>query len=256
MGHMSDTPKPKCRWFQFRLRTLLVLVTLCAIPCSWLGVKMRQARRQRDAVAAIKKLGGVVVWSKPAGPRWLREILGDDFFKDVFYVGAVGSEVTDVGLNYLDGLSRLQELDLSNTRLPDAGLERLTGLSQLQVLCIGGTKITDAGLEHLTGLSQLQVLFVGGTKITDAGLEHLKGLGRLRELGLGGTQVTDAGLEHLRALSQLQRLYLFGCEVTDAGVKRLLQAVPKCEIRRSPAPAKVVKRCAGFLQFTLAGAAD
>jgi hypothetical protein len=52
--------KPKLRWFQFSLRTLLVFVTLCAIPCSWLAVKMQQAKRQREAVVAIEKLGGFV----------------------------------------------------------------------------------------------------------------------------------------------------------------------------------------------------
>jgi len=38
------TPKPTRRWFQYSLRTLLVLVTVCAIPCSWLGVKVQQAK--------------------------------------------------------------------------------------------------------------------------------------------------------------------------------------------------------------------
>jgi len=28
------------RWYQFSLRTLLVFVTLCAMACSWLGVKI------------------------------------------------------------------------------------------------------------------------------------------------------------------------------------------------------------------------
>jgi hypothetical protein len=34
------TPRPTRRWLQFSLRALLVLVTLSAIPCSWLAVKL------------------------------------------------------------------------------------------------------------------------------------------------------------------------------------------------------------------------
>jgi hypothetical protein len=50
------------RRLQYRLRTLLVVVTLLAVPCSWLGVEMRAVKRQREAVAAIEKLNGRVVY--------------------------------------------------------------------------------------------------------------------------------------------------------------------------------------------------
>jgi hypothetical protein len=45
-----DAPKPKLRWFQYRLRTLLVVVTLFAIPCSWLAVKRQQAKRRLESL--------------------------------------------------------------------------------------------------------------------------------------------------------------------------------------------------------------
>ncbi len=42
------------RWrFQFSLRSLVVLVVAVAIPSCWFAVKMRQAERQRKAVAAL-----------------------------------------------------------------------------------------------------------------------------------------------------------------------------------------------------------
>ena len=77
------SPKPKRRWFQYSLQTLLVFVTLCAIPCSWYAVKMNRVKRQREAVEAIEKLGGRVEWSKPSGPAWLRKLLPDEFFQSV-----------------------------------------------------------------------------------------------------------------------------------------------------------------------------
>ena len=53
-------PKPKLRWFQFRLRSLLVLTLLCSIACSWLAVKKQRADRQRELVSAIREAGGSV----------------------------------------------------------------------------------------------------------------------------------------------------------------------------------------------------
>ena len=116
--------------------------------------------------------------------------------------------------------------------LTDAGLEHLKGLTNLQTLYLSGTKVTDAGMEHLKGLTELQVLYLSGTQVTDAGLEHLKGLTNLRILALRNTNVTDAGLEHLKGLTNLIYLGLNNTNVTDAGVKKLQQALPICKIIR------------------------
>ena len=69
---------PPRRWFQYRLRTLLIFVTLCALPCSWLGWKVRQAKREAEAAAAIEKSDAWVKWdADPMGPAWLRSLLGE-----------------------------------------------------------------------------------------------------------------------------------------------------------------------------------
>jgi hypothetical protein len=210
---------PKRRWFQFSVRALLVFVTLCAIPCSWIAVKLQQARRQREGVAAIEKLGGTVLYdwqteldakgqynNQRPGPKWLRTVLGDDFFQSVYAV------------------------DLTDTRVRDKDLGKLKGWSKLEELQIDGTRVTDAGLEHLKDLGRLRTLSLGLTGVTDAGLENLKGLNLLRMLSLDATHVTDTGLEHLKRLSQLEKLFLGDTRITDAGVKKLQQALPNCKI--------------------------
>jgi hypothetical protein len=145
------TPKPKRQWFQYSLGTLLVFVTVSAIPCSWLSVKMRQAERQRAAVVAIEKLGGYVVWDDGASkwPAQLREVLGKDFFRRVVAVELGRTEVTNAGLEHLKGLSQLQVLSLENTQVTDAGLQHLKGLSQLQQLLLNRTKVTSKGVKKL-----------------------------------------------------------------------------------------------------------
>ena len=72
------------RWrFQFSIRSLLVLTVAVAIPCSWLGVSIREARRELEAAKELKHSGGYFEWSKPSGPGWLRNLLGDGFFQYV-----------------------------------------------------------------------------------------------------------------------------------------------------------------------------
>ena len=58
----SNPSKPRRRWFQYSLRTLLVLVTVLCVFCVWLGLVSERARKQREAVAAIEAMGGVVYY--------------------------------------------------------------------------------------------------------------------------------------------------------------------------------------------------
>jgi hypothetical protein len=232
------------RWrFQFSIRSLLVLTVAVAVPCSWMAVEMKRAREQKEAVAAIRKVGQVprydwefdvraIELPKPErpGPEWLWDLLGEDFFADVVRIDGLSGNA-HAWLEYTHGLIRLGGLWLcDDPQLTDAQLEHIKGLAQLRFLELNDTPVTDAGLEHVGGLDQIQDLYLSRTKVTDAGLRHIRRLTRLQELRLVGTQVTDAGLEHLRELPQLHKLYLANTLVTDSGAKRLREALPSCEI--------------------------
>jgi hypothetical protein len=106
--------KAKLRWFQFSLWTLLVFVTLCAFPYSWLAVKLHQAKRQRETVAEIVKLGGRVTYdwqfdeernylpgAQMRTPKWLRSLLGDDLFQSVSEAILSSTQITDAGVKKL-----------------------------------------------------------------------------------------------------------------------------------------------------------
>lgn len=54
-------------------------------------------------------------------------------------------DVTDSTLVYLKGMTRLKELDLSDTKVDDEGLKELAPLVGLEALHLKGTKITDDG---------------------------------------------------------------------------------------------------------------
>jgi hypothetical protein len=216
---------PRRRWFRYSLRTLMVFILLATVPMSWLAVKMRQARKQRQAVEAIVKLGGSLAYdtdiSKAPAPKWLSRLLGDDFFSTPVRVHFPSVPVTDADLEPVEGLTQLRELFLSGSQITDAGLERLKELRQLEQLDLSATQVTDAGLKHLDGAAQLQMLNLCGTRVTDTGMQHLRKLTQLRRLWLIGTPVTGDGCEHLKGLTQLEDLNLSGTRVTDAGLEHL-----------------------------------
>jgi hypothetical protein len=54
----TDKKPPKLRWYQYTLRSLLLLTLLVAIGMSYVGVMIRDGRRQKAAAEAIKKLRG------------------------------------------------------------------------------------------------------------------------------------------------------------------------------------------------------
>jgi hypothetical protein len=206
------------RWrFQYSLLSLLVLMVTVALPFGWLGIETKKAKGQKEAVEWIRKAGGNVLYDcepdpysapgiRTPSPTWLRELFGEDLFADVAVVSPFPKDVSD------------------------AGLDRLEGLTQLRQLSLDGTEVTDAGLEHCKALTQLQVLNLSLAEASDAGLEHLKGLTQLHQLCLNGTKVSGAGLEYLKRLPRLSKLFLSRIQVTRAGVKKLQQALPNCLI--------------------------
>jgi hypothetical protein len=178
MPGMSDTPKSARRWFQISLRTLLLLVTLVSAAFGWLGFKFRQAKRQRDAVHAIQKLGGCATLTDAIGtspgPVWLRRWMDDDFFANTTMVLWSGPQVTDDTIIHLGTMPKLAMLELDKTRVTDAGLVHLGQLRHLVTLKLSRMPITDAGLVHLRQLTELQELTIDGTQISKQGCQQLK----------------------------------------------------------------------------------
>ncbi len=242
------------RWrFQFSIRSLLVLTLAVALPCSWLAV---EAKRAKEQYKVLRGLQVVYEWQISApgvlrpnatqpGPHWLRQLLGNDFFQDAFWV-----KVSNDGeIEQVKRLSRLQELSANGARLDDAAMAHISTLVELRDLRLTDTNVSDTGLQYLAGLSRLQRLTLKGTRITDAALKHLEGLTRLQELDLSGepggffasmgftnsiptvpSRITDAGLQNLQGLSSLQKLNLRLTKVTEEGVKKLQQALPNCKV--------------------------
>ena len=108
---------------------MMILVLVVGGVLGWFA---RRARVQRDAVAAIKRAGGVVFYkwqwanndlilnASPPGPRWLRAPLGPDFLDEVAFVQLCGPNVTDAVLPYVGRLRRIEGLWLQSASVSEA----------------------------------------------------------------------------------------------------------------------------------------
>jgi hypothetical protein len=238
---------PWRRFLRFSVRGLIVLVLAIGAGLGWI---VRSAHVQRDAVAAIQKAGGLVLYdSEWSGgyyllggeswpPGWLADLVGVDYFVHVksvwMYSSLTPTDATtaDATIAAIGRLARLKHLRLDHSSLSDSGLAHLKGLTNLSGLDLSETQVSDAGLAHLEGLTNLSLLAVSGTHITSAGLVHLNGLTNLKFLLLPNTRVTDAGLAHLKGLTNLSSVDLLGTDVTGAGVEELKQALPSLTVLR------------------------
>ncbi len=249
MGEAEEAPKPKLRWYQYRLRTLMIFVVVVCLIMSGVASLWHWYLRARvefdQAAAPIKELGGWVAGHRPLGAKGviivylcdtpltdadLETLSGHlETLPDLKELDLDGTRVTDAWLEHLKGLANLRALNLSNTQVSDAGLQHLKGMTNLEALDLDGTQVTNAGLVHLKGLTNLERVELDATQVSDAGLEHLQGLTKLTMLVLGN-RVSDAGLEHLKGLTKLEFLWLWDTQVTDEGVEKLQQALPNCEI--------------------------
>ena len=160
----ADPPKRKRRCLQFRLRTLMMLTLLCAIGSAWVAQRMERSRQEREAVDAIRGIGGTVEYdytgAEPPGPAWLRRVLGDNFFSEVIGVQLPGDYSLRLGF---DGFG-------PSHGATDADLKCLSKLPNLRSLGLRATNITDDGLKELIGLTHLERLDLQHTDTGDAGL--------------------------------------------------------------------------------------
>ncbi len=173
------------RRMQFGLRTMLVFVTLCAVVCSWLTVRIKQARRQAEEIAAIKEKHGSASYHwetasiermaelvpAPPGPERLRKLLGIDFFGIVEHLYVPTPPTTDAELEHLTVLRRLKRLGLCGDNVSDAHLSHLGGLSTLRRLWLVDTKVTEEGVKKLHDVLPNCAIYVvqGGQRIFSAG---------------------------------------------------------------------------------------
>jgi len=237
---------------RFSLGAMLAGLT---IVCFVLGVYADRVGKQRRAVEMIQRYGGEVGYShqrvqgsyhgqlEPAAPRWLRELVGDDYFVTVdgVWIRESGSpagmpapsQMTDEEFALLADLPRIVDLHLNAVHIDDDDLALIGRLNHLEVLEINSSQLSDTGLErlaNLTGLRQLSILSGPEPQhrknppgITDRGLSHLKRLTKLESLILDNSNVTDEGMSQLADLKDIETVGAYFAPGTDLNLAWISQ---------------------------------
>jgi hypothetical protein len=241
MSEIEAQPKvltPKLRRYQFSLRALIVFVTLCAVACSWLTVKMQQAKRQQEVVELLRRAGLAVYYDyqldrngRPdrtkqwPGPAWMRELMGEDLTATVVRVETRPSMSGGFGGF---GVSCTPEIDATL-------LEILPRLAHLKYLDLSGVPIMDSRLEYLQGLLELEDLRLEHAFINDDGLAHLPPLPRLKKIFIGEGELTDVGIIRLGKVRSLKEIEVFGLfldapVISDEALNAVRHSLPACKV--------------------------
>jgi hypothetical protein len=100
---MADQPSPRRR-FQFRLRTLLIVVTLLSVPCAYIGRQARVVAERRAWLAAHPISQRDQLWDsldclitlgdQTEYPSLVRRWIGDEAIR-ILFVGQSDAETAE-----------------------------------------------------------------------------------------------------------------------------------------------------------------
>jgi Leucine-rich repeat (LRR) protein len=178
--------------------------------------KIGEARGTVSVPAGIS-IGIILEKGKPENIKYLKNLTG----LDVQEVNLYFTEITDEDLNYLNGLTGLESLNLSGCQITDkgfAGLKRHTSLRALDCLRL---PITDEALESISGMTRMQSLKLRSTKVSGKGLTHLGHFVSLKVLDLSSTPLEAGALAQIRGFTSLEELYLPGNGLTNESLSAL-----------------------------------
>ena len=233
----SDSPIPKHRWYQFNLRTLLVLVTVICVALGLSAKEWHRALRKNQAVEEVQRHGGHVRLADPPKATgvisgWLHLFLGDEFFAEVSNV-SLGPQ-SEQDLDLLRPFPELRWLRLWGPAVTDSALERTAGLTQLNELQLDDAVVGERGLESLTHLCNLRFLSFENCLLSDGakerGLQQLTELPNLQSLSFINCGLSDDSLKALSGAPSLVNLRLREPNITEAGILAIRDANPALAI--------------------------
>lgn len=250
-----ENQKARTRWYQFRLRTLLVVTTVSAVLFGLFSARLRDARRREQAIARFLELHASLQITYGTGddardiypqhmrppdvrfvPAWLEDLLGKHFF---LTVSALQCRIYD--RHRVRDNPRAPSEDIFNEQLKLAGrFHELHALWLHHEVLANDSPVSANSISALSQIGRLRKLRIlslsvsypykttGGkdkwhlARNTGEELEHLAGLRDLWYLQLQSIPIhPDRGLRFLRSLPNLTHVSLLFCPVRDEHLSHL-----------------------------------
>lgn len=233
---------------RFKLRTLLIIITLQCVILTPISLHFYRLRLQKQAVARLQSNGVHLKYriegNEVASYRlkitrrpenWIEKKWGVEYAYPITAVTAQNhsrripsSIATDIAL-----LRDLEAIEIGGVKLKNADIEPFAKFRRLKSLSLYESVQDDGPLNLLEGL-QLTTLNLRRTHVSDRSIRGLQNMQSLTYLNLDRTKVSDASVPMICQLKNLKTLYIGHSKVTKDGALRIMRALPNCEVRWAP----------------------
>ncbi len=232
----TNKPSFLRRWFQFRLRTLLLVTVVVALLMSFVYPWGVRARRQRAAVDVILRHGGDVMYKGADMPysavsrnynrfSWWQQLRHDmglaDWFSTCRTVSFYRVRFTEEEKEAVKRLPDVENLEFQEALPSTDVLETLLALPSLQGVSGWNAAWTNEQLRLLTRAKNLQHLNLCVPQLNEAGMRALGEVTSLRTLNLRKSAPPSRWLKYFRSLTDLETLYLPLVEACDEDLGHL-----------------------------------
>ncbi|PHS07642.1 MAG: hypothetical protein COA78_13370 [Blastopirellula sp.] len=226
--HSDDLPsetkkmRPRRRWYQFSLGSILILITSVAVGSAYYRSLLNQCRDQVIAAQKLEAIGAEVTY-QPAIPSWLSWLPEADRCIKVTIVDLEHKEYSEGSLAPLAELHDLERLYLARSSVTDKDLISVSKLYKVRRVSLWGTQLSNECFEHFKQMRQLELLDIQqNPNMDEQALHYLQYWPKLRLLKMR-SGVTDSGLKLLVAHPFHPVEMLAASRISDEGMEDLLK---------------------------------
>jgi hypothetical protein len=266
------------RFFQFRLRTVMVFAAALSVGLAWFATRLHRGRQQRPVVEAIEQAGGRV-WvvgelerkdAKALRLASLRSGGGPMFDSQRPDKAVLEQMVEDVKagdavcIAFTNG-AMMNVLDEDGSTRPSiygqesqlAGIGWVLHVDSRDPWSLRSRRpaadLQPFDYSSLAAFPDLQVLDLGTRLVEDDGLGQIARAAKLRALLARRAGVTDEGLAVIAQLKNLRVLSLDEGRITDRGLRHLagLERLEVLELDHSQVRGSGLKHLAGLTNLKL-----